>query len=134
MTAILPWPRKRPARKNPAPAAQAAPVAPPSGALINAILSYADVEEDLGGGLALLRLSADRARDPVVRDMLGREARRLADVSIVWNDAQSEIHSVLDATRPLDETDLWGEPQFELTDLALAWLEETGAEGRRDAG
>jgi hypothetical protein len=105
-----------------------AQIAPPSGALLNAILSYADINEDVGGGLTLLRVSARRMNDRVITDLLGREAARLADVSILWSDDQSEIHCVLDAAIPTGIEDMWNEPQFELTDLALAYLEEDGCD------
>jgi hypothetical protein len=121
---LLAYPKSR--RRNAkaiTPAPQAA-VAPPSGALLNAILSYADLSEDLGSGLTILRISANRMRDKVIQDLLGRETPRLADISILWNDHQSEIHCVLDAAIPTGIEDLWSEPQFELTDLALAYLED----------
>jgi hypothetical protein len=110
-------------------------VAPPSGALLNAILSYADLCEDIGGGLTVLRVSARRMEDVVITQALGREVARLADVSIIWNDEGSEIHAILDAASPTGIEDLWSEPQFELTDLALAYLaEETAAYVQAKAG
>jgi hypothetical protein len=48
----------------------------------------------------------------------------LADVSILWNDDESEIHAVLDAAIPSGVEDFWTEPRFELTDLAMAYLDE----------
>jgi hypothetical protein len=116
--------RRRGAKSAAAQVPAAAPqVAPPSGALLNAILSYADISEDIGAGLTVLRVSARRMNDEVITKMLGREAARLADVSILWNDDQSEIHCVLDAAIPTGVEDMWNEPQFELTDLALSYLE-----------
>ncbi len=121
---ILPYPKSR--RRAPKQKAAPAPlqIAPPSGALLNAILSYADISEDIGGGLTLLRVSAKRMNDAVITQSLGREAARLADVSILWNDDESEIHAVLDAAIPSGVEDFWTEPQFELTDLAMAYLDE----------
>jgi hypothetical protein len=108
-------------------------VAPPSGALLNAILSYADISEEIGGGLTVLRVSARRMNDCVITDLLGREAARLADVSILWNDDQSEIQCVLDAAIPTGVEDMWSEPQFELTDLAIAYLEEESSASQMTA-
>jgi hypothetical protein len=123
---IVAYPKSR-RRNAKAPVAPVTPqVAPPSGALINAILSYADISEDIGAGLTVLRVSMRRMNDAVITNMLGREAARLADVSILWNDDQSEIHCVLDAAIPTGVEDMWSEPQFELTDLALSYLEEEG--------
>lgn len=127
--------------RRPAPQARAAetrrpPVAPPSGALINVILSYADIEEEAGAGHVILKISARRAKDKVIRDLLGREAARLADVSIIWNEDEAQIYRVLDAATPLwaDEADA-AEPQFELTEEALAYIAATtGDTGLARAG
>ncbi len=119
----FPKTRRRHTKPNAAPVH--AQVAPPSGALLNAILSYADLSEEIGGGLTVLRVSARRMNDQVITDLLGRESARLADVAILWNDEQSEIHCILDAAIPTGIEDQWSEPQFELTDLALAYLGET---------
>ncbi len=121
---IVAYPKSR--RRNAKVAPQVAPaqIAPPSGALLNAILSYADLSDEIGGGLTVLRVSARRMNDRVITELLGREAARLADVSILWNDNQSEIQCVLDAAIPTGIEDMWSEPQFELTDLAMAYLED----------
>ena len=108
-------------------------IAPPSGALLNAILSYADLCDEIGGGLTVLRVSARRMNDRVITDLLGREAVRLADVAILWNDDQSEIQCVLDAAIPTGIEDMWSEPQFELTDLAMAYLDESDGESYSSA-
>jgi hypothetical protein len=120
---ITTFPKSR--RRGAKAVAPATPVqvAPPSGALLNAILSYADLSEEIGGGLTVLRVSARRMNDRVITDLLGREAARLADVAILWNDDQSEIQYVLDAAIPTGVEDAWSEPQFELTDLALAYMD-----------
>jgi hypothetical protein len=128
---VLPYPKSR-RRKSQTPAVSTpVSVAPPSGALLNAILSYADICEDIGGGLTLLRISAARMDDPVIAQSLGREAARLADVSILWNDDESEIHTILDAAIPSGVEDFWAEPRFELTDLAIAYLDELAEEESR---
>jgi hypothetical protein len=121
---IVAYPKSRRRATKAVIPAVAAQVAPPSGALLNAILSYADISEEIGGGLTILRVSARRMKDTVITEMLGREAARLADVSILWNDDQSEIQCVLDAAIPTGIEDMWSEPQFELTDLAIAYLED----------
>ena len=102
--------------------------AAPSGDLINAVLQYADVSVDMGGGRTLLRLSTRRMADPVITRPLGREAPRLADVGVIWDEVEDEIFRVLDAaigdrmeaapTGPLPAE----EPLFELTPAALAYL------------
>ncbi len=100
--------------------------APPSGDLVNAVLQYADLQTDMGGGRTLLRLSARRLADPVIRSPLGREAPRLADVAVVWDEVEEEIFRVLDAAAgdalaPLSAPDA-DDDRFELTPAALAYL------------
>ena len=106
--------------------------APPSGELINAVLQYADVSVDLGGGRTLYRLSARRMADPVITGPLGREGPRLADVGVVWDEVDDEIFRVLDAAvgDAMDATPAGPstaeEPHFELTPAALAYLAASG--------
>jgi len=123
-------PRKgRPPSSPAAPAAQA-----PSGALINAVLAYADIQLDMGGGKIMLRMSPERMTDPVIRQPLGREAARLGEVSVIWDEREDQIFRIIDSVQgrghlavveppPIDE------PVFELTPTALAYLE-----AHRDAG
>jgi hypothetical protein len=125
---------RRPHKGRP-PAAPAAPIVPaPSAALIDAILQYADEDRDMGGGKRLLRLSARRMADPVIRKALGREAARLAEVSVVWDEREDQIFRVLDAAHgrghlALVKAPRIDEPTFELTSAALAYLD-----AHRDAG
>lgn len=116
-------------RKGRPPQGTAAPVVvAPSGALINAILHYADIQLDMGGGKLMLRLSPERMTDPVIRKPLGREAARLAEISVIWDENEDQIFRVIDSGHgrghlavveppPIDE------PVFELTPDALAYLE-----------
>lgn len=106
--------------------------APPSGELINTVLQYADVSTDLGGGRTLLRLSARRMADAVITGPLGREGPRLADVAVIWDEAEDEIFRVLDAAggdhlEPVPAgPQTYDEPQFELTPAAMAYLAASG--------
>ena len=117
-------PRKGRPPAGPAPTL----VQAPSGALINAVLSYADIQVDMGGGKVMLRLSPERMTDPVIRRPLGREAARLAEVSVIWDEREDQIFRIIDGAHgrgglavieppPIDE------PVFELTPAALAYLE-----------
>ena len=108
---------------------------PPSGALINAILEHADVRQELGAGRVMLRLSQRGIRKAAIRRRLGREARRLEEVSLVWDDEAGQIVQVCDAADG-DGHDHWtaGEPSeldsFELTEAGLAYVESFAAEHR----
>ena len=122
-------------RKGRPPSTPAAPIVQaPSGALINAVLAYADIQLDMGGGKIMLRMSPERMADPVIRQPLGREAARLIEISVIWDEHEDQIFRIIDSSYgrghlavveppPIDE------PVFELTPAALAYLE-----AHRDAG
>jgi hypothetical protein len=100
---------------------------PPSGALINVILEYADIQQDLGGDRFILRLSTRRMKDAVIKAILGRQAKRLADVSIIWDEQEGEIVQVRDdAAREEPLFEIEDERSefdtFELTEAGLAYV------------
>ena len=66
-------------------------------AVVDAVLRYHDEVQDQGCGRSLLRLSARRLHDAEVEAALGDLAARAAQVSILWNDRESEIIRVLEA-------------------------------------
>ena len=101
--------------------------APPSSDLVSAVIQYADLIKDLGGGRSLLGLSERRRSDAVICEPLGREAGRLADVAVIWDDEQDQLVRVLDAARGDGVTSEagmkpLGEERVELTADALAYL------------
>ncbi|MHB8284011.1 MAG: hypothetical protein ACYDD1_04975 [Caulobacteraceae bacterium] len=70
--------------------------------------------------------------DPVITEALGREAPRLAQVAVIWNDEEDQIVRVLDAAagdaigstaglQPVEDG------QLELTEEALAYLSASQA-------
>ena len=70
----------------------------------------------------------------VIRKPLGREAARLGEISVIWDEREDQIFRIIDSAHgrghlavveppPIDE------PVFELTPAALAYLE-----AHRDAG
>jgi hypothetical protein len=67
------------------------------GHIIDAVLRFHDEAQETGAGCSLLRLSARRLRDPEVDALLGKDAKRAAAVSILWNERESEIIRVLEA-------------------------------------
>ena len=121
--------RRNPLALAPIPPLVPAPESPrpPSGALINVILEYADIQHDAGGGHLVLRLSPKRMKDPVIKARLGRETRRLQDISILWDEVEGEIvrvHDAADAAEtPLESFEELSEfDTFELTEAALAYI------------
>lgn len=104
---------------------------PPSGDLINAILQYADVQEPLGAGRVKLSLSPRRIADPVICGPLGREAHRLFEVSVIWDEREDEIFRIIDEARGAEPPAVLSadideaaaeDGAFELTPAALAYL------------
>jgi hypothetical protein len=68
-----------------------------SGETISNILRFADVEEDLGGGKVLNKLSERRLQDAEVRAVFGPDLTRAAQVSVVWDEREGQIARVYDA-------------------------------------
>jgi hypothetical protein len=81
------------------PSRSFAPDAPrtqaPSSAVVDAVLRYSDVQEDVGGGRVMKRLSPQRLRDDEVASALGKDAAQASRVSILWNDREDQIVRVL---------------------------------------
>jgi hypothetical protein len=89
--------KRRPQTRSFAPAR--AP-ALPSSAVVDAILRFSDVQEDVGGGRIMKRLSPARLRDGDVRAALGPAAAQAGRVSVLWNDREDQIVRVL-VSQPL---------------------------------
>jgi hypothetical protein len=96
-------PRRRPDRFSPArfsprpvqtPQPTRLPL--PPAAVVDAVLRFHDVALDQGGQRTLLRLSERALRQPQVAAALGDNARRAANVAILWNERESEIIRVLE--------------------------------------
>lgn len=71
-------------------------VVPVSAAMISAVLAFADIHRDLGGGRTLMRLSPERVLRPDIILLLGRDAERAADIGLVWNDREDQIVRIID--------------------------------------
>jgi hypothetical protein len=107
--------------------------APPSGALINAVLEHADIRQDIGGGRVVLRLSERRANHRLVRRGLGKQARLLGQMSLIWDEEDGQIVQVCDDGVAGGGAG-WNEPseldRFELTEAALAYVAQFESEQR----
>jgi len=83
--------------KRPAPSRSPSRSRPPlTGAIIDAVLQYADLQEDQGCGRTLLKLSARRLSEASIKARLGTNLDRARGVSILWNDREGEIVRVFD--------------------------------------
>ncbi|OHB27282.1 MAG: hypothetical protein A2790_05940 [Phenylobacterium sp. RIFCSPHIGHO2_01_FULL_69_31] len=88
--------RFSPSRFNPRPIQAPQRPPPPPAAVVDAVLRFHDVTVDQGGQRTLLRLSERALREPQVIAALGPDARRAANVAILWNERESEIIRVLE--------------------------------------
>jgi hypothetical protein len=78
----------------------------PSGRMIDAVLRFADVQEEIDGRRTRLRLSRQRLRQPEVRAALGQDARRAAKISVIFDDHEAEIVEVANDPGP-EDGDRW---------------------------
>ncbi len=88
--------RFSPSRFTPRPVQAPQRPPPPPAAVVDAVLRFHDVTVDQGGQRTLLRLSERALREPQVIAALGPDARRAANVAILWNERESEIIRVLE--------------------------------------
>ncbi len=72
------------------------PVAPPSEQVVAAVLQYADTREEHDDGRVTLRFTAARLEREDMILLLGEARHRARDVSIVWDEMQSEMVRVID--------------------------------------
>ncbi len=71
-------------------------VTPVNAPMISAVLAFADIHRDLGAGRTLMRISAERAARADVILLLGRDAERVIDLGVVWNDREDQIIRIQD--------------------------------------
>jgi hypothetical protein len=69
---------------------------PVSAAMISAVLAFADIHRDLGGGRTLMRLSPERVARADIILLLGSDAERAVDVGLVWNEREDQIVRIID--------------------------------------
>lgn len=71
-------------------------IAPVNAPMISAVLAFADIHRDLGAGRTLMRISHERAARADVILLLGRDAERVVDLGLVWNDREDQIVRIID--------------------------------------
>ena len=100
----------------------------PSGRVLDALLQYADVVEDVGGGRLCLRLSPRRARSAEVKAAFGADAKRATELAVIYDEREAEVVEIGRDEEPLED-----DPGFEEAfDRALLfWNTEAHARHRR---
>jgi len=106
----------------PRPAAAAIP----SGRMLNALLQYADVQEDLGGGRIRMRLSPARLKQREVKAALGADVARAGDLAVVYDEREAEVVEVSGAAEAVEDYFAYDQPM-------LLWNSYAHARKRRDA-
>jgi len=99
----------------------------PSGRTLNALLQYADVQEELGGGRVRLRLSPARLKQREVKAALGADAARAAELAVVYDEREAEVVEVTGAERAIEDFYAFDQPM-------LLWNSYAHAKKRRDPG
>ncbi len=89
-------------------------VAPVNSAMVSAVLDFADIHRDLGGGRTLRRISHERAARADIFLLLGRDAERVTDIGLVWNDREDQIVRVTDDAELRDSRMAAWEEAFDL--------------------
>ena len=62
-----------------------------------AVLAFGDLREEREDGATLIRFSPARLDHEDMRLLLGEELARAAHVSVIWDDEEEQLLSVLDA-------------------------------------
>src|SRR3712207_1364464 len=102
----------------------------PTGRTLDALLQYADVTEDLGGGRLCLRLSPRRARSAEVKAAFGADAKRAVSLAVIYDEREAEVVEIGRDEGPA-EVD-WDDGFEAAFDSALMfWNSEAHARNRR---
>lgn len=89
-------------------------VAPVNSAMVSAVLDFADIHRDLGGGRSLRRISHERAARADLILLLGRDVERVTDIGLVWNEREDQIVRITDDAELRDSRMTAWEEAFEL--------------------
>ncbi len=96
------------------------PVTPASAAMIDEVITHADIAVRLSGDRLKLRISAGMIEDLQAQGRLGDDAHRLADLTVVWDEREGQVVNVRDDARLRDAAQrwaswdaLWDEESFE---------------------
>lgn len=77
--------------------ARANPVAPPSSAVVAAVLMFGDICQGRDDGTTLIRFSPERIEREDIRLLLPGERLRALDVTVIWDDREEQLLHVIDS-------------------------------------
>ena len=85
------------------------PQAPANAAMIDKVITHADVSTRLAGGRLKLRLSPQTIERLQAEGRLEAGDYRLADLTVVWDEAEGQVVNVRDDARQRDAAARWAE-------------------------
>lgn len=85
------------------------PLVPASADMIDQVITHADVAVRQSGGRLKLRLTAGMIKQLQHEGKLGEDAHRLADLTVIWDEIEGQVHTVRDDARLRDAADRWAD-------------------------
>ncbi|KQW73282.1 hypothetical protein ASE17_10140 [Phenylobacterium sp. Root77] len=85
------------------------PLVPASADMIDQVITHADVAVRQSGGRLKLRLTAGMIEQLQHEGKLGEDAHRLADLTVIWDEIEGQVHTVRDDARLRDAADRWAD-------------------------
>ena len=85
------------------------PLVPASAEMIDQVITHADVAVRQSGGRLKLRISAGMIETLQAQGKLGPDARRLADLTVIWDEAEGQVLTVRDDARLRDAAARWAD-------------------------
>jgi hypothetical protein len=96
------------------------PVQPPTAEMIEQVITHADSAVHMSGDRCKYRVSAETVERLIAQGRLDASARRLADLTVVWDEAEGQVATIRDDARLRDAAArwaawdaLWDEESFE---------------------
>lgn len=85
------------------------PLVPASAEMIDQVITHADVAVRQSGGRLKLRITPQMIEQLQAEGKLGEGAQRLADLTVIWDEAEGQVHTVRDDARLRDAADRWAD-------------------------
>jgi hypothetical protein len=85
------------------------PMVPASAEMIEQVITHADVMVRQAGGRMKLRLTEHMIAALQAEGRLGPEASRLADLTVIWDEAEGQVVTVRDDARLRDAASRWAD-------------------------
>ncbi|ODT63644.1 MAG: hypothetical protein ABS77_03210 [Phenylobacterium sp. SCN 69-14] len=77
--------------------------------MIDQVITHADIAVRQSGGRLKLRISPEMIEALQAQGKLGAEAHRLADLTVIWDEAEGQVLTVRDDARLRDAAARWAD-------------------------